>query len=97
MKPSTQTEEESNGWEGTVTTIKKVINNSNQVVKQSTQRQIDQVIAQVQATSTKVTNLDKRCDDLNNIATKQLTQSEKQMEMMASIQSRLDQLLNPGQ
>ena len=34
MKPSTQTEEESNGWEGTVTTIKKVINQSNLTVKQ---------------------------------------------------------------
>ena len=50
MKPRTQTEEESNGWEGTVSTIKKVIATSNQIVKNSTGRQMEIVKTEVTAT-----------------------------------------------
>ena len=91
MQPKTQTEEESNGWEGTVTTIKKVIAQSNKSSRDNTKRDISSVEQEVKNTQKSVKILEDRCSDLTNLAQKQLQQSDMQMTMMRDIQKRLDE------
>ena len=43
MQPKTQTEEESNGWEGQVTSIKSVVQNSSKTMRNETKRDISSV------------------------------------------------------
>ena len=85
MQPKTQTEEESNGWEGTVTTIKKVIAQSNKSSRDNTKRDISSVEQEVKNTQKSVKILEDRCSDLTNLAQKQLQQSDMQMTMMRDI------------
>ena len=92
MQPKTQTEEESNGWEGTVTTIKKVIATSNKSSRENTKRDISTVEQEVKNTQKSVKILEDRCSDLTNLAQKQLQQSDMQMTMMRDIQKRLDEM-----
>ena len=43
MQPKTQTEEESNGWEGQVTSIKNIVQHSSKTMRNETKRDISSV------------------------------------------------------
>ena len=90
MQPKTQTEEESNGWEGQVTSIKNVVQHSSKTMRNETKRDISSVQNEVASTQKAVKQLEERCNDLNNISQKQLQQNELQMNMMRDIQRRIE-------
>ena len=90
MQPKTQTEEESNGWEGQVSSIKSVVQNNSKTMRNDTKRDISSVKTEVANTQRAVEQLKDRCDDLSTISQKQLQQNELQMSMMRDIQRRID-------
>ena len=70
MKPKTLTEEEDSGWEGTVSTIKKVIATSMREQRANFTNKIKKVETEVKQTQTSVKILEERSNEIQGLSQK---------------------------
>ena len=65
ISPTTVSTDESSSWEGTVTTLKKTINDSTSVIKQAMSKRISALSIEVTSAAARITGLDDKISELH--------------------------------